>query len=68
MARLTVEQLDDAIDALATGAESYTLPNGVTVKRTGLKDLRELRQFRKATEDDAEGGIVSQNVSFGRPS
>lgn len=64
---LTVAQLDDAIDALALGAESYTLPNGVSVQRTKLRDLLVLREQRKAQEDDAEGGIVSQYASFGDP-
>lgn len=63
---LSVAELDDAIDALALGAESYTTPSGLTVKRTGLKDLLELRKLRKAQEDDAEGGIVPQYVEFGR--
>lgn len=66
MARLTVEQLDDAIDALALGAESYTLPNGTSVKRTSLNDLRALRADRKTQQDDAEGGLVAQYVEFGR--
>jgi hypothetical protein len=64
MPRLTVAELDDAIDALALGAESYTLPNGTSVKRTSLKDLRDLRADRKAQEDDSEGGIVAQYVEF----
>lgn len=62
---LTVAQLDDAIDALATGAASWTLPNGTQVRRTEMKDLMELRKFRKAEEDNAEGGIVAQYVEFG---
>ena len=64
MARLTVEQLDDAIDALALGAESHTMPNGTTVQRTRLNDLRALRADRKAQEDDAVGGLVTQNIEF----
>lgn len=62
---LTVAELDDAIDALALGAESYTTPSGLTVNRTKLKDLMELRKLRKSQEDDAEGGIVPQYVEFG---
>jgi hypothetical protein len=63
---LTVAQLDEAIDALALGAESYTLPNGTSVSRTKLKDLLELRKLRKAQEDGSEGGIVPQYVEFTR--
>lgn len=62
---LSVAALDAAIDALALGAESYTLPNGLQVKRTSLSDLLKLREIRKAQEDDAEGGIVPQLVEFG---
>lgn len=63
---LTVAQIDEAIDALVCGAESYTLPNGQVVKHVGLRDLMALREHRKAQEDQAEGGIVPQYVGFGR--
>lgn len=65
---LTVAQLDDAIDALALGAEQYTLPNGTMVRRTALKDLMALRDQRKieAAGDGGVGGIVPQCVEFVR--
>lgn len=62
---LTVAQLDDAIDALALGAESYTLPDGLTVNRTKLSDLLKLRELRK-DEATAPGGLVPQFVEFSR--
>lgn len=62
---LSVAELDDAIDALALGAESYTTPSGLTVSRTKLSDLLRLREIRKAQENDSEGGIVPQFVEFG---
>jgi len=61
---LTVAELDAAIDALALGAESYTLPNGVQVQRTKLQSLLELRKVRKDDETGASVGIVPQQVSF----
>jgi hypothetical protein len=64
---LTVAELDAAIDALALGAEQYTLPNGTTVKRTSLKDVMALRELRKSEEDNAGSTIVGQMVEFGQP-
>jgi hypothetical protein len=61
---LSVADIDAAIDALALGAESYTTPSGLTVKRTSLGDLMKLRALRKSVEDDAEGGIVPQLAEF----
>jgi hypothetical protein len=63
---LSVAELDDAIDALALGAESYTTPSGLTVSRVKLNDLLKLRELRKAQEDGSEGGLVPQFVEFGR--
>ena len=62
---LTVAELDDAIDALALGAESYTTPSGLTVSRTKLSDLMRLRDQRKE-EASGSGGLVPQFVEFGR--
>ena len=61
---LTVAELDAAIDALALGAESYTLPNGTSVKRTSLKDVMTLRELRKRDEENAGSDIVPQCVEF----
>lgn len=63
---LTVSQIDDAIDAIVLGAQSYTLPNGVSVTKVDLDKLRKLREDRKAQEDDTEGGIEPQYVEFSR--
>ena len=65
MAALTVSELDEAIDALALGAESWTLPSGVTVRRTSLDSLMKLRELRK-NDEAADGGIVAQYVEFER--
>jgi hypothetical protein len=61
---LTVAELDAAIDALALGAESYTLPNGMSVQRTKLQSLLELRKLRKEEETGASDCIVPQQVCF----
>ncbi len=63
---LSVAELDDAIDALALGAESYTTPSGLTVSRVKHNDLLKLHELRKAQEDGSEGGLVPQFVEFGR--
>ena len=61
---LSVAQIDEAIDALALGADSVTLPGGGSIKKTGMADLLRLREIRKAQEDGAEGGIVPQYAEF----
>ncbi len=61
---LTVAEIDAAIDDLATGAISHTMPNGTSVTRASLNDLRQLRKDRKAQLEDSEGGIVAQYTEF----
>lgn len=51
---LTVTELDEVIDALVLGAQSFTLPDGRTVQRAALADLMKLRDSRK---DEADAGI-----------
>lgn len=64
MALLSLTQLDEAIEALALGAESWTAPNGVTVKRTSLDSLLKWRDARRAADPTDGAALVPQFVEF----
>ncbi len=50
---LSVDTIDQAIEAIATGAQSYRLPDGTEVTRANLDSLRKLRREVEARDDQA---------------
>jgi hypothetical protein len=61
---LTVQEIDLLIDAAAAGEESYTLPNGFTVKKPDLDRLMKLRKFRAS---QTEGELSETYAEFVDP-
>jgi hypothetical protein len=63
---LDLATVEDAIEALITGAQAYTLPSGRSVTAARLDNLMALRdKLREEARDDAAAGpIIPQAVEF----